>query len=489
MQIDDTAIESNFLRNPLLPQTRSELAVPLIVGDRVLGVLDVQDDQPNRFSQSERDTLNTLAGQIATALQTAGLFEESQARLRVSQTLAGTQTEEQVLDAMMQAAALQPQALCAIYTFDQEAEELTAIVRRSDPFESGIVDVLSAGTRIMESQSSLFQYITSGDSFVTTNFVLDARADDAGRGLAKMQGLVSMAFVPIMLAEQLIGVVAASSRIEGYFDERQLHLYQALAEQGAVTLRTGRFYDELQRTFEQLRELDRLKSEFLSNMSHELRTPLNSIIGYTEIMLMGIDGEMDPETTEDVEAIHSNGRHLLRLINDVLDMAKIDAGRMLLNIEENYLEPLLEEARGTVATVLADKPVELMVEIEDGLPPIEGDAMRLTQILRNLVTNAGQFTDKGAITLRAYSDPSSEGDRICIAIEDTGAGIDESNMAAIFDRFQQVDGSQTRVVGGTGLGLSITQQLVHLHGGAIEVQSKVGVGSTFTVRLPVRHAA
>jgi signal transduction histidine kinase len=310
--VEDTSLESDFRPNPLLPQTRSELAVPLIVGDEILGVLDVQDDQANRFGSAERDTFNTLAGQIATALQNAAYVEE--------------------------------------------------------------------------------------------------------------------------------------------------------IEQAA----------------ERLREMDRLKSEFLANMSHELRTPLNSIIGYAELMLMGIS-KMDPETVEDVQAIYDNGKHLLNLVNDILDMSKIEAGRLTLNVEQVQIEPLVERVSTTVLEQLDDRPIEWSVQVDDDLPLIQADPMRFEQIIRNLLSNAVKFTREGAIDLRVWRENGS----IRIEVQDTGIGIAARDMDKVFDRFQQVDGSSTRSAEGSGLGLAITRHLVKLHGGTIEVESQPGEGSTFTVCLPV----
>jgi signal transduction histidine kinase/HAMP domain-containing protein len=487
--VEDTTLESDFLPNPLLPQTRSSISLPLIAGDKVLGVLNIQDDQPGRFTQAERDTFGTLAGQIATALQNASLFVQIQARFRVSQALASAQTEDDVLDAMTLVASFSPQARVSIYALDQEVDEFTAILRRDDAFDSGVTSAISIGTRFTALQFPLFQLVSPDEPFISHNLSLDKRVNSADRETVIRQGVVSIAILPITAGTEWLGVLVASSKKEGVFDERRIHLYRSLAEQGATALHAAHLFDETQKAAEELRELDRLKSEFLANMSHELRTPLNSIIGYTEIMLMGIDGEMDPDTFEDVQAIHTNGRHLLRLINDILDLAKIEAGRLVLNFEENYADSLVADASSAVAESLADKPVELIVEVEKDLPPIWGDHMRLDQILNNLVSNAEKFTEEGSITLRAYVDRSSLADDgwICLEVEDTGIGIAKADLDMIFDRFQQVDGSSTRRAGGTGLGLAITQQLVLMHGGVIDVQSEPGKGSTFTVRLPVRR--
>ncbi len=481
--VEDTTLDSDFLPNPLLPQTRSSISVPLIAGDRTLGVLNIQDDQPKRFGQAEQDTFSTLAGQIAIGLQTAGLFAQVQARFRVSQALAGAQSEDDVLDAIMLVAGFSRQARVSIYTFDQGADESTIIARRDDGFDSGIISTTPVGTRLATLQFPLFRLASSDEPFISHDLARDENADPPSRAMANQFKIAGIAILPITAGLDWLGMIVAFSKEEGFFSERRLHLYQALAEQGATALRTARLFDETQRAAEELREMDRLKSEFLANMSHELRTPLNSIIGYTEIMLMGIDGEMDPDTHEDIQAIHSNGRHLLHMINDILDLAKIEADRLMLNFEENYADSLIDDVHSVAAGQLADESVELIVEVEKDLPPILGDHMRLDQILNNLVSNAIKFTKEGSITLRAFSDDNW----VCLQVEDTGIGIAGDDMEMIFDRFQQVDGSSTRRAGGTGLGLAIVQQLVRMHGGTIEVQSELGKGSIFTVRLPMYH--
>ena len=218
-------------------------------------------------------------------------------------------------------------------------------------------------------------------------------------------------------------------------------------------------------------------------MSHELRTPLNSIIGYSEIMLMGINGPLNKENTEDVQAILNSGRHLLNLINDILDLAKIEAGRMALDIDDVSIHALLDDIKVSHSPILHQKPLRLVFEIQDDIPTIEADSLRLKQILTNLLTNAIKFTDQGSIYLRVRY----ENGWLFLAVQDEGIGISEEHLSTIFEQFRQVDGSSTRRAEGTGLGLTITNHLVQLHGGMIEVESQLGVGSTFTVRLPVRQ--
>jgi signal transduction histidine kinase len=200
---------------------------------------------------------------------------------------------------------------------------------------------------------------------------------------------------------------------------------------------------------------------------------------------MGIDGEMDPETQADVQAIYDNGQHLLQLISDILDLAKIEAGRLNLNFETVDVQPLLDEIVTSTNGLLLkrQKPVEFKVEVAEDLPAAQVDRLRLNQILNNLLSNAVKFTDEGHITLRAVSDD----DHLCFEVEDTGIGIKPDDRERIFEQFRQADGSYKRRAEGTGLGLSITRYLVQMHGGTIVVASQPGQGSTFTVRLPLKR--
>jgi PAS domain S-box-containing protein len=291
--------------------------------------------------------------------------------------------------------------------------------------------------------------------------------------------------IPLLVGDEVLGVFDVQDRVPGRFHASEVDVLTALAAQIAIAFRNARYFDEMQSVAERLREIDRLKSEFLANMSHELRTPLNSILGYAEVMLMGIDGELGPEMEEDVQAIFENGQQLLKLINDVLDLTKIEAGRMGLAKERISVMSLLEETRAhTIGLVHKEsKSLQINVVAEPDLPPIIADPVRLAQILNNLVSNAVKFTDEGEVRLSAYCRPDM--DVVCIEVTDTGAGIASAELAHLFERFHQVDGSSTRRAEGTGLGLAITRRLVELHGGTLAVASTLGEGSTFAVCLPI----
>lgn len=254
---------------------------------------------------------------------------------------------------------------------------------------------------------------------------------------------------------------------------------------------------QLEETNRELARASRHKSEFLANMSHELRTPLNAILGFTELIIDGVYGEVPDELRESIQDIHINGRHLLRLINDVLDLSKIEAGQMRLNLGEYSVQSLIDSVISATRSLAAEKQLELTGQVESALPVVWGDSKRMTQVLMNLVGNAIKFTPGGgSVTVTARRASSAESDALnpaskttgCIelAVADTGIGIPAEELNNIFSEFRQVDSSITREYGGSGLGLSIAKRLVEMHEGSIWAESQLGKGSTFHVRIPLR---
>jgi signal transduction histidine kinase len=248
-----------------------------------------------------------------------------------------------------------------------------------------------------------------------------------------------------------------------------------------IALENVRLFTEIQEKSHQLEIASQHKSQFLANMSHELRTPLNAIIGYTEMMADGLYGNVGEKAQGVLERVQSNGRHLLGLINDVLDLSKIEAGQLVLAIEDYSVADMVATVMAATESLARAKNLKLGSAVASGLPTGTGDARRLAQVLLNLVGNAIKFTDRGGVEIRAVQ----AGDRFEMSVVDSGPGIAPADQARIFDEFQQVDNTSTRKKGGTGLGLSISQRIVELHGGHIIVQSEVGKGSTFTISIPV----
>ncbi len=609
VRVDDVGQAPDFLANPRLPNTRSEVAVPLVVRGRLLGVLDVQDDAPGRFTDADVDAYNALAGQIAVALDNARLFEDlGQTRSRLDTLFArlpqvvlyetGGDREyisENVADLMgyplaafradrhffpslihpddveeshqlvtdWRAAGAQgvvriefrarrgdgSYVWLADYMVDVVPEQgkkymtgvMVDITERKQAEEergrftgqlqlasetarrlSSILEperLMAETVQVLQERFGLYHVhlylldeasgrlvVSAGSGPIGRSLVAEGHAIPLGTGRSlvaraaatrepvrvddvhsdadflanpRLPDTRSEVAVPLVVRGHLLGVLDVQDDEASRFTAADVDAYNALAGQLAVALDNARLFDEAQRTADRLRELDRLKSEFLANMSHELRTPLNSILGYAELLLLGLNGQLDPETIQDIQTIYDNGQQLLGLINDILDLAKIEAGHMHLELAPLYVEPVLKDVKTANDVLVLSKPITLHVEVADDLPPIMADRLRLIQILNNLVSNAAKFTTEGHVWLRAYP----AGSQVCIDVEDTGIGIDDVHLAEIFDKFSQVDGSFTRRARGTGLGLAITQHLVAMHGGEIRVQSVPGQGSTFTVCL------
>jgi signal transduction histidine kinase len=250
---------------------------------------------------------------------------------------------------------------------------------------------------------------------------------------------------------------------------------------------------ELAAANEKLKEADRLKNEFVATISHELRTPLNSIIGFTKLILNEIDGPLNELQRTDLTAIYTSSQHLLSLVNDVLDFTKIAAGKMALHKEMLDFSEIVVGVMATTLALVGDKNIELIDEVEDTLPTVYADRVRIRQVILNLMSNAVKFTEEGSITLRAKritEEVVLDGKRramlfILCSVTDTGMGIAEKDIPIVFEEFRQLDASTARQADGTGLGLPISKRLVEMHGGRLWVESKVGVGSTFSFTLPV----
>ncbi len=288
---------------------------------------------------------------------------------------------------------------------------------------------------------------------------------------------------PLFVRGELIGQLAVTGLSN--VSQEAKDITAAIATQTSTHLETLRLTEELQKRAKELKELDRLKSAFLANMSHELRTPLNSILGFTDVILEGLDGELTAYMDNDLRLIQKNGQHLLHLINDVLDMAKIESGRMNLHPETFKVHSILDEVASITSTLASEKNLSLFIdEGSDQEIEIYADNTRLRQVMINLVNNSIKFTEKGKISLSAKP---MDGARVLISVKDSGIGIPPDKLEAVFQEFAQVDTSTTRKAGGTGLGLPISRRLVEMHGGRLWAESSgvEGEGAIFHVELPV----
>jgi len=292
--------------------------------------------------------------------------------------------------------------------------------------------------------------------------------------------------IPLRIGERIIGALDIQSTEIDAFSEDDIAILQLLADQISVGIDNARSYNIAQQAVEEMREVDRLKSQFLANMSHELRTPLNSIIGFARVILKGIDGPITELQQQDLTAIFNSGQHLLGLINDILDLSRIEAGKMELTFDEVNITDLISSVMSTAAGLVKDKPINLVSAVAGDLPMVRADAMRIRQVLINFLSNAAKFTEEGEILVKADIEERENGkSELIVRVIDSGPGIAKEDQAKLFQPFSQVDASLTRKVGGSGLGLSICNHLIQMHNGQIGVQSASGEGSTFFFSLPI----
>ena len=377
----------------------------------------------------------------------------------------------------------------------EEYARLTAVV-------SHIVDLIHNGRTAEAKQSELVELGPLADKLerLTNQLVNRAEADmvaglDASRQTyVKSQILVAAVALASFVLTLVLGHAISRSVIDpvriihgglnriaaGNFAER-IEVPNR-DELGELAAHVNSACEELHQLYESLAEASRHKSQFLANMSHELRTPLNAILGFSELLLDGIYGDPPEKMRSAVERIQRNGKHLLGLINDVLDLSKIEAGQLRLSLADYCVEELVSGVFISVESLAAEKQLGLRVAVPPGLPPARGDERRLAQALFNLVGNAIKFTDAGEVRIEV----EAKGDSYKFSVQDTGPGIDDADQTKIFEEFQQVDNSITKTKGGAGLGLAIVKRIVEMHGGRIWIESRLGHGARFSFLVPAR---
>ncbi|MBI5114431.1 MAG: HAMP domain-containing protein [Rhodovulum sp.] len=288
--------------------------------------------------------------------------------------------------------------------------------------------------------------------------------------------------ITVKTGDEIEALAGSFNRMAEQLDRSYTSLEQTVEERTRDLARSMRALEERGR---ELSIANEHKSQFFANMSHELRTPLNAVLGYAELLADGLYGELPPKAVEVLERVQANGRHLLGLINDVLDLSKIEAGQLVLACDTYAMRSVIEQVVASTESLARAKGLALTAEIADDLPLGHGDERRLTQVFLNIVGNAIKFTEQGAVVIRAGAADGT----FVVTVQDTGPGIAPEDRARVFEEFHQVDNSTTRQKGGTGLGLAIARRLVALHGGDIRLSSELGAGSIFTVVLPVHAAA
>jgi GAF domain-containing protein len=472
---------------------RSLLVVPMLREGVVLGTVGVAKARPGPFREREIELLKTLADQAVIAIENVRLFTELQQRTgelgrsveqlralsEVGQAVSSTLDLDAVLQAIVtRAAQLAGTRGCSIWEYDEHDEVFN--LRATTILDPEVGEVLrSAGLR--KGEGSIGQAaLTRAPVQIPDVSAAGAYAGPLRDALVRAGG-GSVLALPLLHEERLLGGLTVSRRATGEFPPDAVALLTAFAAQSSIALQNARLFRELEAKSRELEVASRHKSQFLANMSHELRTPLNAILGYAEMMADGIYGDLPGPVREVLGRVDASGRHLLGLINDVLDLSKIEAGQLSLALAEYAMQEVAQTVIVSVEALATEKGLALAVDVAPDLPTGRGDQRRLTQVLLNLVGNAIKFTEQGIVGVRvAAADGAFE-----ILVADTGPGIARADQERIFEEFQQADTATTRPKGGTGLGLAIARRIVAMHGGRLWVESVPGEGATFHFTVPV----
>jgi GAF domain-containing protein len=475
---------------------RTILATPLVRRGLAIGVLLVRRTTVRPFTGREIELLKTFADQAVIAIENVRLFKELEARTQdltrsvgelralgdVGRALSSTLDLDTVLQTIVtRASQLAGTDACSVFEYDETSEAFH--LRATHNLDEEVV-ALAWRTPIRKGEG------IQGRMAVTRQPVqiADIAEGDAYHGPLRdvllRTGTRALLAIPMLREDQLIGGFTVAKKTPGEFSPEVIELLQTFATQSALAIQNARLFREIEEKSRELEAASRHKSEFLANMSHELRTPLNAIIGFSEVLAERMFGEVNEKQAEYLQDILASGRHLLSLINDILDLSKVEAGRLESELGQFHLPTAMDNALTLVRERATRHGITLTQAVDEGVGDIVADERKVRQILLNLLSNAVKFTPEGGrVGLTATA---AEG-LITIAVSDTGIGIAPEDQAAIFEEFRQVGRNDARAQEGTGLGLTLAKKFVELHGGRIWVESQVGHGSTFSFTLPVRR--
>jgi signal transduction histidine kinase len=475
----------------------SLLAVPLLRNDVAVGVIRISRTQIQPFTDAQIALLQTFADQAVIAIENVRLFTELQASNRELTTALDTQTatsdilrvisrSQTDVQPVFDSIAASAVRLLGAYsgTLTKIAGDQIKLAALTSTDAAGDAALRALFPRPLESrQGSHTQAIRARAPFNVADAHTDPRLHEDARAYARVRGYRSQVVVPMLLHDEAIGTISVSRREPGGFTGDEIELLKTFADQAVIAIENVRLFKELESANRELGAASRHKSEFLANMSHELRTPLNAVIGFSEVLIQRMFGELNDKQDEYLKDIYASGQHLLSLINDILDLSKIEAGRMELASAPFHLPGALENAVTLVRERAARHGIALDLDLDPRLGELVGDERKVKQVLLNLLSNAVKFTPEGGrISLTAgLTDGAVE-----MSVTDTGIGIAPEDQAAIFEEFRQVGSDEARKQEGTGLGLTLAKKFIELHGGRIWVKSELGRGSTFTFTLPVR---
>ncbi len=470
---------------------RTTLSVPLLREDVSIGVITIRRSEVKPFTEKQIDLVRTFADQAVIAIENVRLFDEVQARTRdLTESLQQQTATADVLKIISRSTFdLKTVLNTLVESVARLCEADWAAIRR--PKGSAFLHVASHGAPAEYNEYMQSHPIEAGRGTVAGRVLLEGKAihipdvqadpEYAMVDISRRTGYHTLLGLPLLREGSPIGVIILGRTTVRPFTDKQIDLATTFADQAVIAIENVRLFEEIQDKSRQLEVASQHKSQFLANMSHELRTPLNAILGYTELIADGIYGQPTEKMVGVLKRLESNGKHLLGLINDVLDLSKIEAGQLVLELSDYSVEDIAQTVRSTLEPLAADKKLAFKVDVAPKLPPGHGDGRRLTQVLINLVGNAIKFTDAGEVAIKAEANNGS----FYVSVRDTGPGISAADQARLFQEFQQADNAITKKKGGTGLGLAISKRIIEMHGGRIWVESQPGQGSTFAFTLPV----
>jgi len=481
------------VRNFLLSGNRAVTIMPMLRGEGAIGAISVTRSVPGPLSDKQVAILRTFADQAVIAIENVRLFNELQSRTEalsrsvgqltalgeVGQAISSTLDLDTLLKTIV-SRAVQLTGLDAggIYEYDERAEEFH--LRAAENMDDDIVEVLRRNP-IGKGEGAV------GGTAVTRAPIQVPETHDESyqsrlRELMVHTGRRALLAVPLLREDHIIGALAVQRNMPGPFAPEIVELLKTFATQSAMAIQNARLFREIAEKGEQLEVASRHKSDFLASMSHELRTPLNAILGFNEMILGEIYGAVPADMKEPLADIQASGKHLLRLINNVLDLAKIEAGRMELAALEYTVQDVVESVRSTLRPLAAEKGLEFLVGVPNDIPLAYGDSGRITQCLMNLAGNSLKFTKAGKVEITVECRSGA----LIFKVADTGIGIAPEKIGSLFTEFKQSDATIAGEYGGTGLGLSISRKFVEMHGGRIWVESEPGKGSAFLFEIPLR---
>jgi signal transduction histidine kinase len=485
---DETTVPPHSRAMAAAAGFRGILAVPMLREGEPIGILNVGRAEPGQFSQAHVDLLKTFADQAVIAIENVRLFNETKEALdqlkasaEVLQVISSSVADTQpVFDKILESCErLFVGQHVGINLIGEDGDVHLGPYRGARRPELERIFPLplshesASGAAILERRVMHYPDMEHG-----------ADVPEPVRRAAKTVGFKSVIFAPMLWEGRGIGTIWVNREFAGPFSDKEIGLLKTFADQAVIAIQNAKLFHEIQEKSHQLEIANQHKSAFLANMSHELRTPLNAVIGFSEMLAARYFGDLTDKQAEYVGDIHASGKHLLSLINDILDLSKIEAGRMELEEGEFDLRAALDNALTLVRERAQRSGVALRLETDPALGAFRGDERKLKQVVLNLLSNAVKFTPRGGAVgvVARQANGSAE-----IAVSDTGVGIAPRDQEAIFEAFRQVGTDVTRKREGTGLGLALSRRFVELHGGTIRVESEPGKGSKFTVTLPLRH--